>query len=56
MLRLEPSTAAEYARWVLALNAAFVASGAAGGGEGGGSGGIMGPVGDMPWSPAILFG
>lgn len=68
MLRLEPSTAAEYARWVLALNAAFLASGAGAGVEAGGSssssdnssgrGGDcrLQPVSSHRWSPAILFG
>jgi hypothetical protein len=50
MLRLEPASAAEYARWVLALNAAFQASSGGNGGE------VLSHVGDMSWSPAILFG
>ena len=61
MLRLEPATAADFARWVLALNAAFLASGA--GPEAGSGGGSDGsgdsrqlPVGAHKWSPAILFG
>ncbi len=66
MLRLEPATAAEYARWVLALNAAFLASGvgaaAAAGSSGSDSSGRgsgdcrLLPVGSHRWSAAILFG
>lgn len=70
MLRLEPVTAAEHALWVLALNAAFLASGApAASGAGGSSllGGAHGEesstqrcmqlaVGAMRWSAAILLG
>lgn len=62
MLRLEPATAADFARWVLALNAAFLASSGgpeAGGGsdssDGGGNSRQL-PVGAHKWSPAILFG
>lgn len=67
MLRLEPAGAAEYARWVLALNVAFLASearstaAAAGGSSdsssarGGGDCRLL-PVGSHHWSAAILFG
>jgi hypothetical protein len=56
MLRLEPGSAAEYAQWVLALNAAFLASGSSGSVGGGAAAGMEQPVGEMCWSPAILFG
>lgn len=36
MLRLQPGSAEEHARWVLALNAAFLASGALPAGSAGG--------------------
>ncbi|PRW45539.1 hypothetical protein C2E21_6017 [Chlorella sorokiniana] len=64
LLRLEPSTAAEYARWVLALNVAFLASGAGAAADpgssssdssGGGDCRLL-PVSSHRWSPAILFG
>lgn len=66
MLRLEPAGASEHARWVLALNAAFLASGAAAaqasgscgaaGAAAGGGDGTLEAVGDQCWSAAILFG
>lgn len=67
MLRLEPASPADHARWVLALNAAFLASGAVPGGASGGSSPAsrqaaaagearLQAVGAMRWSPAILFG
>ena len=71
MLRLEPGSAEEHARWVLALNAAFLASGGSGSGgasaagkgddssraaAAGGSGGGDTLLADQRWSPAILFG
>lgn len=67
MLRLEPSSAADHARWVLVLNAAFLASGAApAGGPSGSDGRERGSgsdgadwrrmaVRDMRWSAAILL-
>jgi hypothetical protein len=57
MLRLEPASAEEHARWVLALNAAFLASGSgSGGASAAGQGGDRTLLGDQRWSPAILFG
>ncbi|KAL4422371.1 hypothetical protein ABPG75_008568 [Micractinium tetrahymenae] len=67
MLRLEPGSAADHARWVLALNAAFLASDAspasssggsswgAEGGSSGGSGWRRTAVRDLRWSAAILL-
>jgi hypothetical protein len=55
MLRLEPASAEEHARWVLALNAAFLASGS-GGASAAGEGGDSTLLGDQRWSSAILFG
>ena len=59
MLRLEPASAAEHTRWVLALNAAFLASSAGGSGEAGSpaaAAGAQAALGDQRWSPFVLFG
>lgn len=62
MLRLEPASAAEHTRWVLALNAAFLASVISSGGSGAAgasaaaAAGAEAALGDQHWSPFVLFG
>ena len=56
MLRLEPSGAEQFGRWVLGLNAALLAAGGGGGGSIGGGGGAAEQLGSLPWSADVLFG
>ena len=57
MLRLEPGSAAEHARWVLAFNAALLASGAPPAGSSGDTPppSLTAALGELRWSCAVLL-